>query len=111
MSFSPQEPADFSGNPPADTVQSFAGKKIAAGVCGILLGELGVHKFILGLKTPGIVMLAVTVASYTFGACLIFPILGALAMHVIGIVEGVLYLTKSDEEFYRLYAVEKREWF
>lgn len=29
-----------------------AEKKIPAGVCGILLGSLGVHKFILGTPPP-----------------------------------------------------------
>ena len=85
-----------------ETVQSFAGKKIAAGICGILIGTLGVHKFILGLTTPGLVMLLVTVLTCGIGA---FP------MYVIGIIEGVIYLTKSDEEFYEIYAVQKRGWF
>lgn len=83
-------------------VQSFAGKKIAAGICGILLGALGIHKFILGLTTPGIIMLLVSLLTCGFGS----PV-----MHIIGLIEGILYLTKSDEEFYRLYAVEKKGWF
>ncbi len=85
-----------------ESVQAFAGKKIAAGICGILLGAFGVHKFILGLTTPGVIMLLVTLFTCFIGSPL---------MHIIGIIEGILYLTKSDEEFYRLYAVEKRGWF
>jgi TM2 domain-containing membrane protein YozV len=84
------------------SVQEFAGKKIAAGICGILLGALGIHKFILGLTTPAIIMLLVTVLSCGFG--------GAV-MGLIGLVEGIIYLTKSDDEFYQLYAVEKKGWF
>jgi TM2 domain-containing membrane protein YozV len=38
-----------------------ADKKIAAGVCGILLGSLGIHKFILGYTTEGIIMLLVSI--------------------------------------------------
>ena len=34
-----------------------AEKKIAAGICGILLGGLGIHKFILGYTTEGVIML------------------------------------------------------
>jgi TM2 domain-containing membrane protein YozV len=83
-------------------VQAFAGKKLAAGICGILLGQLGIHKFILGLTTPAIIMLLVTLLTCGIG----WPV-----MHIIGIIEGILYLTKSDEEFYRLYAVEKKGWF
>ena len=72
------------------------------GICGILIGALGIHKFILGLTTPGIIMLLVSIL--TCG-------LGAMVMGVIGLIEGILYLTKSDEEFYQIYAVEKRGWF
>ncbi len=32
-------------------------------------------------------------------------------MDVIGIIEGIMYLTKSDEEFHRVYIAGKREWF
>ena len=31
--------------------------EIAAGICGILLGGLGIHKFILGYTTEGVIML------------------------------------------------------
>lgn len=34
-------------------------KKIAAGICGILLGGLGIHKFILGYSTEGIIRITV----------------------------------------------------
>jgi TM2 domain-containing membrane protein YozV len=85
-----------------ESVQAFSGKKIAAGICGILLGALGIHKFVLGLTTPGIIMLLVTLLTCGFG----YPV-----MHIIGLIEGILYLTKSDDEFYRLYAVEKKGWF
>lgn len=83
-------------------VKDFSGKKIAAGVCGILFGCFGIHKFILGLNTPGVIMLLVTVL--TCGA-------GSIVMSPIGLIEGILYLTKSDEDFYQTYAIEKRGWF
>ncbi|MFN0052494.1 MAG: TM2 domain-containing protein [Planctomycetales bacterium] len=112
MSEASPDPSFGDSQETTETVQSFAGKKIAAGVCGILLGGLGVHKFILGLKTPGIIMLAVTIGSTVLSPCLFFlPLLAPAAMHVIGLIEGILYLTKSDEEFYQTYAVSKREWF
>jgi TM2 domain-containing membrane protein YozV len=81
-------------------------KKLAAGICGILLNCLGIHKFILGMNTAGVIMLVVSVV----GACLTAGI-GTVVMTVIGIVEGVIYLTKSDEEFYQTYMVQKKEWF
>ena len=30
---------------------------------------------------------------------------------IIGIIEGVIYLTKTDEEFIQTYEVGKKEWF
>src|SRR5438445_172141 len=46
---------------PAST-QSLPGaeKKVAAGFCGIVLGGLGVHKFVLGYTREGLIMLLVT---------------------------------------------------
>jgi TM2 domain-containing membrane protein YozV len=81
---------------------SRAGSKIPAGVFGILLGPLGIHKFILGYVGAGLITLAVTVL--TCG--LAWPI-----THVIGLVEGIVYLCKSDEDFVRTYVDGKREWF
>lgn len=77
-------------------------KKILAGILAIVVGSLGIHKFILGYKTEGLIMLLVTVLS-----C---GILGVV-MTVIGIVEGIMYLTKSDEEFVRTYLQDKKGWF
>mgnify|MGYP002636813778 CR=1 FL=1 len=84
------------------TLQEFSSNKIAAGICGILIGSLGIHKFILGLTTPGIIMVLVTVL--TFG-------IGGLVMSIIGFIEGVIYLSKTDEDFYQTYAIEKKSWF
>jgi TM2 domain-containing membrane protein YozV len=93
-----REASHFSSGSPT----SHSGNKFAAGICAILLGSLGVHKFILGITTPGIIMLLVSVL--TFGV-------GAVPMAVIGIIEGITYLTKTDDEFYRIYVVGKKAWF
>jgi TM2 domain-containing membrane protein YozV len=88
--------------PSPTALQDANTKKIAAGICAILLGSLGIHKFILGMTSAGLIMLLSTVL--TCG-------LAAAVFHVISLVEGVLYLTKTDEEFYRIYIVGKKEWF
>ena len=92
-------------------IQSFASKKIAAGICGILLGGLGVHKFILGFNTAGMIMLVVWLVGLITGMGLIIPLLASAAMGVIGLIEGIIYLTKSDEDFFQTYAIQKKEWF
>ncbi len=79
-----------------------ADKKIAAGVCGILLGALGVHKFILGYTKEGVIMLLVSLLSLGIGS----PVMG-----IIGLIEGILYLTKSDEDFVQTYVAGKKGWF
>lgn len=79
-----------------------ASKKIAAGVCGILLGYLGIHKFVLGYKAEGLIMLLVTIFTCGFAG---------IVFGIIGLIEGILYLTKSDEEFVDKYVVNKRGWF
>ncbi|MBI3819846.1 MAG: NINE protein [Planctomycetes bacterium] len=98
----PRASNDAKTEPDAAAVADFAGRKVAAGICGILLGALGVHKFILGLTTPGIIMLLITILTCGFAGPL---------MHVIGLVEGIIYLTKSNADFYKTYAVEKKGWF
>gem|GEM_PF-3280478 len=65
-------------------------------------GALGIHKFILGYTKEGVIMLLVTV--------LTFGILG-MVMSIIGIVEGIIYLTKTDEDFVATYINGKKGWF
>jgi TM2 domain-containing membrane protein YozV len=80
--------------------QEFVGKKTIAGILGILLGAFGIHKFMLGNTTPGLIMLISSLL------CIGYPF-----MSIIGLVEGIMYLTKSDDDFYEQYAVEKKGWF
>ena len=87
-----------------------ASKKIAAGICGILLGSLGVHKFILGYKKEGGIMLGVTIAGIVL-TCIGIGVFAITAMQIIGLVEGILYLTKSDEEFVSTYVTGQKPWF
>lgn len=89
-----------------------ADKKLAAGLCGILLGGFGVHKFVLGYQQEGIIMLSV----YLIGLILTFITCGLaapipIAIGIVGLVEGILYLTKSDEEFVATYIQGKKPWF
>lgn len=73
-------------------------KKIASGILAILIGSLGIHKFYLGYTTEGIIQLILSIV--TCGLAGIVPF-----------IEGIIYLTKSDEEFYQTYQVGKKAWF
>jgi TM2 domain-containing membrane protein YozV len=88
--------------PPPPAIASRASNKIPAGVCGILLGSLGIHQFILGYTGAGLVLLLLTVL--TCG-------LAGMVTHIIGLIEGIIYLCKSDEEFVRTYVDGRKEWF
>lgn len=86
-------------------------KRVLAGIMGILFGALGVHKFVLGYRKAGIIMLVVSILGSVVTACLCLPGSGVLFMWLIGAIEGIIYLSKSDEEFCRTYVCKKRDWF
>lgn len=78
--------------------------KIAAGLLAIFLGTLGIHKFYLGYTSAGVIMLLVTLLGW-------IVLIGPLVMGVIALIEGIIYLTKSDEQFNLTYVAGERAWF
>ena len=81
-------------------------KKLAAGLTGIFLGAFGVHKFILGYTKPAVIMLVVSLAGgvVTCG-------LASFVMGVIGLIEGIIYLTKTETQFQAQYLDGQKDWF
>ena len=79
---------------------------VAAGLFAIFLGVFGVHKFYLGYNNAGFVMMAISIIGsiFTFG-------IAAGVVEVIAIIEGVMYLMRSQTEFDEQYVLSKREWF
>lgn len=71
---------------------------MVAGILGIFLGALGIHKFYLGYQKEGIIQLIVGIV--TCGAT-----------GIIGVIEGIIYLTKSDQEFVDTYVTGQKGWF
>lgn len=72
-----------------NTASSSSGKdRTAAGLLAILLGGLGAHHFYLGNTLRGVLYLL---------------FVWTLIPAILGLIEGILYLTKSDEEFQRKY--------
>ncbi len=88
-----------------ETFNSQDNKKILAGILGILLGWLGVHKFILGYNKEGAIMAVVGIVGWFLCG------IPTMIVSIVGLVEGIMYLTKSDEEFYNTYQVGKKPWF
>lgn len=62
------------------------------------MGWTGAHRFILGDTTGGILRIVITIFTCGFGS-------------LIGLIEGIIYLTKSDEEFVETYINQKKGWF
>ncbi len=77
-------------------------KKLAAGILAIIIGVFGVHKFILGYQKEGLIMLLITILTCGIGGAVI---------SIIGLIEGIIYLTKTDEDFYQTYQVGRKPWF
>jgi TM2 domain-containing membrane protein YozV len=73
-------------------------KRILVGIMGLIFGALGVHRFMLGDTKGGLIRIGISVVTCGVGG-------------YVGVIEGIIYLTKSDEEFERMYVVEKKAWF
>ena len=105
--------------------------KVVAGLLGIFLGWAGVHKFYLGIKKPATIQLAVgggglvlaLIVANLFIALGIFGIgvfiglllyavgyIALMSAGILGLVEGIIYLTKSDEDFQSIYVTGQKQW-
>lgn len=80
------------------SVKNEESKRVLAGILAIIMGTFGVHKFVLGYTKEGIIQLIISVCTCGF-------------LGIIGLIEGIVYLTKSDEEFINTYQTNKKGWF
>lgn len=91
--------------PDISSASPASSKKIAAALFAFFLGSFGAHKFYLGYKKQGIIMLLV----FIFG--LILFGIPSIIIGLIAFIEFILYLVKSDQEFEDTYVVGKKPWF
>lgn len=85
-------------------------KKVLAGLMALLFGYLGIHKFVLGYTNEGIILLVLSLIGFAT-SCLVVGIFILIPISIISFVEGIIYLTKSDRDFYEIYQKNKRPWF
>ena len=83
-------------------ISDLKSKRLSAGLCAILLGGFGVHKFILGYNQEGYIYLGAFIATFCFG--------GFLLVSLFALVEGIIYLTMPIDQFKRTYVDNKKEW-
>ena len=85
-------------------IQSDKNKWVAA-ILAFLFGILGVHKFYLGKKQAGVIMLVASLVG------LILLGIPTLIVSIIAFVEFVIYLVKDEQKFHEDYVVGDRAWF
>jgi len=73
-------------------------KKLVAALLAIFAGAFGIHKFYLGYTKEGIIQIIITFITFGIGS-------------IIGFIEGIMYLMKSDEDFDNTYVKGKKGWF
>lgn len=79
--------------------------KLIAGLLALFLGGLGIHKFYIGCQTAGIIMLSIWFVGWFMAGLPSFVII------VIALIEGIIYLTKSNSEFENIYIKNEKCWF
>lgn len=96
---------EFTENAKETFSNSSENKKILAGIIAIIFGWIGIHKFLLGYNKEGVILLVLGVLG--FFTCGVTSAISG----IIGLIEGVVYLTKTDYEFYNTYQVGYKAWF
>jgi TM2 domain-containing membrane protein YozV len=79
--------------------------RIAAALLAFFLGALGIHKFYMGKGGTGAVMLVISL----FG--MILAGIPSMIMALVALIEFVIYLTMSDEQFEATYIKGGKDWF
>ena len=87
------------------TLEGAHSKKIAAGWTAVGLslvglGWIGTHKFMLGYQSAGLISILLSL--------LCLPM---VLFNILSLVEGIIYLTRSDEVFYQRYILNEKNWF
>jgi len=83
----------------ADSSATNPKNRTTAALLALFLGIFGIHQFYLGNKLSGIIRIVLTATIY-----------GVLVSLPLAIVEFVMYLTASDEQFHQNYVSRKKAW-
>ena len=106
--------SDNSDYMPAKPRNTHPKDRVTAAVFAFLFGWSGFHKFYLGYISTGIVYLLITILSICLIFSFFFTIVGVFTIYIpiiFSIVDGIRYLTRTDEEFQDIYVQGYRDWF
>tara|TARA_Y100001968_G_C19427794_1_gene755325 strand:+ start:2065 stop:2334 length:270 start_codon:yes stop_codon:yes gene_type:complete len=89
-------------------MQEMENRKLIIGLYAIFLGGFGVHKFLMGkdYKNAAIIMLCIS----TIGGVITCGV-STTAIFIISIIEAIIYITKSPEDFKKTYVDNTKAWF
>lgn len=83
--------------------------KTTAGLLALFLGAFGAHKLYMGRTGPALVYLLTNTVGLMF--TWIFLFLPNLTLVILAVIEAVIYLTMTDEDFEQTYVLGKKPWF
>ena len=95
-----QQGASVYQPPGAYVATTYPKSKVAAGLLALFIGGFGIHKFYLGYVGAGIIHIILTIT-----------IIGILVNWLITLIEAIIYLTKSDQDFHQRYVVGRQSFF
>ena len=79
--------------------------KWVAALLAFICGGLGIHKFYLGKNTAGFIMLVVFLSGVLLAA------IPTIIVSLVAFIECIIYVVKSEQQFYDDYVVGSRAWF
>ena len=87
-------------------IDELKSRRTTIGILAIIFGFLGVHKFMLGYKREGFILLVISIIGgiITCGIAIIVT-------DIIGIIEGIMILNKTPMQFKKTYIDRKTFWF
>ncbi len=89
-------------------MQEMENRKLIIGLYALFFGGFGIHKFLLGeeYKQAGVIMLCIA----TLGGVITCGV-ASIVIWIISIIEAVIYITKTPEDFKKIYIDNTRQWF
>ena len=83
--------------------------KTTAVLLTFFFGGLGVHKFYLGYTVPGVIYLLINTVGFAVTWMLFF--IPNIVLGFIVLIEFIIYLTKSEEDFQQTYVIGNKPMF